>query len=83
MYELHVRHTLTSHIYLQGDALASFLENPDHETLGISTVEKQDFRNGIWDHRWVKPSPMPWKQREKCAWFRAIGVKWWMIDMIV
>jgi hypothetical protein len=66
-----------------GDAIASFLETPDPETLGISTVEKEDFENGIWDQRWVKPCPMPWKKRSSCAQFRAIGTKWWLIDMIM
>jgi hypothetical protein len=61
-----------------GEAIASFLENPDPETLGMSIVEKEDFRNGIWDLRWVHVNPMPWRERHPCAQFRAIGLRRWL-----
>lgn len=60
------------------DAIASFLSAPDSETLGMSIVEKKDFENGIWNHRWVSVSPMLWTERFKCAWFRAIGLRRWL-----
>lgn len=66
-----------------GDAIASFLETPDKETLGMSIVEKTDFQNGIWDLRWVKINPMPWRKRHKCAWFRAIGLRRWIIGNVM
>lgn len=61
-----------------GDAIASFLEFPDQETFGMSIVEKEDFRNGIWDLRWVHVYPMPWRRRFPCAHFRAIGLRQWI-----
>lgn len=62
-----------------GDAIASFLEFEDNETSGMSTVEKKDFENGIWDHRWVSINPMSWQKRTNCCQFRAIGVRRWLI----
>lgn len=62
-----------------GDAIASFLEFEDKETVGISMVEKEDFENGIWDLRWVHINPMPWRERFPCCRFRAIGVRRWLV----
>lgn len=64
-----------------GDAIASFLEFEDNTTVGISTVEKRDFENDIWDHRWVRINPMPWRERRPCSQFRAIAVRRWLIGM--
>jgi hypothetical protein len=61
-----------------GDAIASFLEHPDDTTLGMSIVEKEDFRNGIWTQRWAKIHPIPWQERSPCRLFRAIGLWRWV-----
>ena len=66
-----------------GDALASFLEVPDNETLGMSIVEHADFQNGIWDLRWVRIEPMLWRKRYRCAWFRTIGLRRWIVGSLV
>lgn len=66
-----------------GDALASFLEIPDSETRCMSIVEKVDFQNGIWDLRWVNINPMPWRKRMPCSWFRAIGLRRWLVGNIL
>ncbi|KAH6642232.1 hypothetical protein C7974DRAFT_468641 [Boeremia exigua] len=63
-----------------GDAIASFLESPDPESIGMSVVEKRDFEHGIWALRWVSIDPMMWRKRYSCAWFRAIGLGWWLTD---
>ncbi|KAG9229348.1 hypothetical protein BJ875DRAFT_500010 [Amylocarpus encephaloides] len=68
----------TTLLVTTGDALASFLEVPDSKTLGMSTVEKEDFRNGIWKARWEEINAMEWRDRSKCAWFRAIGLNRWL-----
>ncbi|KAF2790633.1 hypothetical protein K505DRAFT_340267 [Melanomma pulvis-pyrius CBS 109.77] len=52
----------------------------NQETFGMSTVEKEDFRNGIWDLRWVHVGPMSWRRRFPCAHFRAIGLRRWITD---
>lgn len=62
-------------IITTGDTIASFLASEDTETLGMSIVEKEDFHNGIWDHRWIVISPRIWRERSKCCRFRAIGVR--------
>ena len=66
-----------------GDALASFLERPDSHTEGMGTAEKSDFENGIWDIRWVAISPMAWLPRRRRSSFRAIGTRWWVVDMLL
>ncbi|KAF1845091.1 uncharacterized protein K460DRAFT_394825 [Cucurbitaria berberidis CBS 394.84] len=66
-----------------GDALASFLEDPDPETFGMSIVEKADFQHGIWDLRWVHINPIPWRERFSCAQFRAIGLRRWLTGITI
>ena len=66
-----------------GDAIASFLETPDNETLGMSIVEKEDFQNGIWKHRWVRVNPMLWRKRLPCSSFRAIGLRRWLTGSLL
>ena len=75
-----VKHVL---LITTGDAVASFLECPDAESIGMSIVEKRDFENGIWALRWMNISPMMWRERYSCAWFRAIGLRWWLIDTLL
>ncbi|CAI6267609.1 unnamed protein product [Periconia digitata] len=66
-----------------GDAIASFLEIEDKTTIGMSMAEKEHFENGIWDHHWIRISPMPWRERRPCSRFRAIGVRRWLVGMVI
>ncbi|KAF1961573.1 hypothetical protein CC80DRAFT_499969 [Byssothecium circinans] len=66
-----------------GDAVASFLEFPDPETVGMSAVEVKDFRKGIWNLRWARIGPIKWMERSPCCSFRAVGLRRWLIGTVL
>jgi hypothetical protein len=73
----------TQPLVTAGDAIASFLALEDTETQGMSIVDKDDFDNGIWDHRWVGINPMKWQEQTKRCRFRAIGVRRWLTGTVL
>jgi len=56
-----------------GDAIASFLENPDAMTKGNCLSTREDLRKGRWEHevgkRWVP---------KRHFWFKAASIKRWL-----
>lgn len=62
-----------------GDAIASFLREPDEHTRKMCLAEKVDFENGIWDARWVQLCPIRWRKNHHRSWFRAVGLRRWIM----
>jgi hypothetical protein len=58
-----------------GDAIASFLADPDPHTLGMSMIDKQHFEKGTWELRCFQIVPMTWITKNECSRFRAIGLR--------
>lgn len=56
-----------------GDAVSSFLREPDTTTRGICLASKQDIQN----NRWKLQPAKPWTPK-KHFWFRAASVKRWL-----
>jgi len=57
-----------------GDAVASFMENPDETTRGIGVVSKSDFASEAGtEHRIWPTRPKPWAQSRE-RWLTAVGV---------
>jgi hypothetical protein len=61
-----------------GDAVASFLKDPDPTTEGICLSTKMDIQKKKWKLQTAKP----WAPK-KHFWFRAASVKRWLICNIL
>lgn len=66
-----------------GDAIASFLADPDPYTFNMSLVAKRDFQNGIWKLRFFQITPIAWIDRGDCSRFRAIGRRRWFLGHLL
>ena len=66
-----------------GDAMASFLDNPDETTKGICLAEKADFEKGLWNPRWVQTCPIKWTRAQGRRWLLAIGHRRWMVGVLL
>lgn len=66
-----------------GDAIASFLADPDPYTFDMSLVAKSDFENGLWKLRFFQIASIPWIDRGSYSIFRVIGRRRWFIGHIL
>ncbi|KAI9800970.1 MAG: hypothetical protein M1833_003107 [Piccolia ochrophora] len=69
-----------SPIITVGDAIASFLDNPDENTVGMCLTNKQDVRKD-WTQKARSFGPMRWRIRSEC-WFRAATPLTWVMCTI-
>jgi hypothetical protein len=53
-----------------GDAIAFFLVDLDHHTLGISINHKEQFEKETWQLMYFKLVPITWTARAECSEFR-------------
>lgn len=51
-------------LFTTGDAIASFLADPDPYTFGMSMIDKLHFEKGTWELRCFQVVPMKWVTRE-------------------
>lgn len=72
-------HTRKSELLVTaGDAVVSFLQNPDPQTQGMSTRSKQEFQQGVnWNSE-----PRSWKS-QKQRWYRAASLRRWVTALIL
>lgn len=55
-----------------GDALCSFLEDPDQNTLGMCIARKKEF-----DNAWPDGGPKRWKEKKHFR-YEAVGLQRWI-----
>jgi hypothetical protein len=63
-----------------GDAVASFLKDPDAFTKACCLLTKEDVINKRWAS--IRPVPTKWHS-EKPFWFRASSLKRWIIKILL
>jgi len=63
-----------------GDAIASFLDNPDPTTTGLCLVSKEDIQNHVWSS---PRRPKMWKPIEEKAFYSANTKRWVIVKSIV
>jgi len=65
-----------------GDAVASFLDEPDPTTKGLCLVEKHDIETGKWKTQGkvgpLKFLPIKWEPKRRW-WFAAASLKRWIV----
>ncbi|KAI0134218.1 hypothetical protein BJ170DRAFT_190905 [Xylariales sp. AK1849] len=79
----------TEVIYTLGDAIASFMRDPDPTTKDMCLATKHDFvSRRLWSKHWVKQWPSPsrepreWRPEPK-LWMSAASLKRWLILLFV
>jgi hypothetical protein len=60
-----------------GDALDSFLQNPDHTTRGMCTITKKEIETGTWPDRSERRR---WKERRHFR-LEAVGLRRWIFSI--